>query len=220
MTRSTEAVTFSYSLMGVKGDEKEASPFIQQIQSLFSNLEIENISHLHQAQPLTLMQHPHQTKIALFEALKSWLNEEIVAETWLDTYQVMYRDERLNEGLDYLLTALTYDNETAQLDNELAQSLYGKSINASVSRFEGYLACPFKHFASHGLRLNERTKYKLQNFDLGDIFHQVLKYISDKVQGEFKQLTQQQIQRLTTQALQVILPELSLIHISEPTRRS
>ncbi|PTE96799.1 helicase-exonuclease AddAB subunit AddB, partial [Staphylococcus cohnii] len=59
MTRSTEAVTFSYSLMGVKGDEKEASPFIQQIQSLFSNLEIENISHLHQAQPLTLMQHPH-----------------------------------------------------------------------------------------------------------------------------------------------------------------
>ena len=208
MTRSTEAVTFSYSLMGVKGDEKEASPFIQQIQSLFSNLEIENISHLHQAQPLTLMQHPHQTKIALFEALKSWLNEEIVAETWLDTYPVMYRDERLNEGLDYLLTALTYDNETAQLDNELAQSLYGKSINASVSRFEGYLACPFKHFASHGLRLNERTKYKLQNFDLGDIFHQVLKYISDKVQGEFKQLTQQQIQRLTTQALQVILPEV------------
>src|SRR5699024_11032017 len=74
--------------------------------------------------------------------------------------------------------------------------------------FEGYLACPFKHFASHGLRLNERTKYKLQNFDLGDIFHQVLKYISDKVQGEFKQLTQQQIQRLTTQALQVILPEV------------
>ena len=30
--------------------------------------------------------------------------------------------------------------------------------------FEGYQQCPFKHYASHGLRLNERTKYELQKF--------------------------------------------------------
>ena len=34
---------------------------------------------------------------------------------------------------------------------------------------------------SYSLRLNERTKYKLENFDLGNIFHTALKYISDKV---------------------------------------
>ena len=38
----------------------------------------------------------------------------------------------------------------------------------------------------YGLRLNERTKYELQNFDLGDIFHSVLKHISDRVEGDFK----------------------------------
>ena len=65
-------------------------------------------------------------------------------------------------------------------------SLYGSTINASVSRFEGYNDCPFKHYANHGLRLNKRTKYKLENFDLGNIFHTALKYISDKVDGDFK----------------------------------
>ena len=30
----------------------------------------------------------------------------------------------------------------------------------------------FKHYASHGLRLNERTKYELQNFDLEIFFIQ------------------------------------------------
>lgn len=208
MTRSRSNVTFSYSLMGTNGDVKEPSPFLNQIQQLYTNLEIQNIHHQHQAEPLRLMEHPHQTKIALFESLKAWLDDELVAETWLDTYQVIRDDEQLNDGLTYLLSALTYDNETVQLSESLSKDLYGSTINASVSRFEGYQACPFKHFASHGLRLNERTKYKLENFDLGDIFHRVLKFISEKVNGDFKNLNPKTIHKLTAEALSEILPEV------------
>ena len=208
MTRSRAQVTFSYALMGASGDVKEPSPFLHQIQQLYTNLEVQNIHHQHQAEPLRLMEHPHQTKIALFESLKAWLDDELVAETWLDTYQVMRDDTRLNDGLSYLLSALTYDNQTVQLNPSLSKALYGSTINASVSRFEGYQACPFKHFASHGLRLNERTKYKLENFDLGDIFHRVLKFISEKVNGDFKNLNPKQIHKLTTEALSEILPEV------------
>ncbi|MDW4055586.1 helicase-exonuclease AddAB subunit AddB [Staphylococcus saprophyticus] len=208
MTRSRAHVTFSYALMGASGDVKEPSPFLHQIQQLYTNLEVQNIHHQHQAELLRLMEHPHQTKIALFESLKAWLDDELVAETWLDTYQVMRDDTRLNDGLTYLLSALTYDNQTVQLNPSLSKALYGSTINASVSRFEGYQACPFKHFASHGLRLNERTKYKLENFDLGDIFHRVLKFISEKVNGDFKNLNPKQIHKLTTEALSEILPEV------------
>lgn len=66
----------------------------------------------------------------------------------------------------------------------------------------------FKHYASHGLRLNERTKYELQNFDLGDIFHSVLKYISDRIYGDFKNLDTKNIQSLTKEALELILPKV------------
>ncbi len=40
MTRAKGDVTFSYSLMGSSGDDKEISPFLNQIQSLFNQLEI------------------------------------------------------------------------------------------------------------------------------------------------------------------------------------
>ncbi|MCP6297239.1 PD-(D/E)XK nuclease family protein, partial [Klebsiella pneumoniae] len=74
--------------------------------------------------------------------------------------------------------------------------------------FEGYQQCPFKHYASHGLKLNERTKYELQNFDLGDIFHSVLKYISERINGDFKQLDLKKIRQLTNEALEEILPKV------------
>ncbi|RIN62971.1 helicase-exonuclease AddAB subunit AddB, partial [Staphylococcus simulans] len=98
--------------------------------------------------------------------------------------------------------------DTTQLDQQMTKALYGTTINASVSRFEGYQTCPFKHYASHGLRLNERTKYQLQSFDLGTIFHDVLRYIAEKVEGRFNQLTATQIQQLTEEALAHYLPEV------------
>ncbi|MCG3401625.1 helicase-exonuclease AddAB subunit AddB [Staphylococcus massiliensis] len=208
MAQATEKVTFSYSLMGMSGDDKEKSPFLDQIEALYFNLEVQNIHHMHEHEPLRLMEHPHQTKISLFEALKGWLNDEIVAETWLDAYQVIRDDEHLNQGLDHLMTSLSYSNETVQLDQSLTEKLYGTKIEASVSRFEGFKQCPFKHYASHGLKLNERTKYQLQSFDLGSIFHDVLRYISERVEGNFKQLTERDIQALTKEALDLILPEV------------
>lgn len=208
MTRARQYVTFSYSLMGSSGDEKEISPFLNQIKALYHDLSVINVQYLHHASPLTLMQHPKQTKINLFEALRAWLDEEIVADTWLDAYQVIRDNEHLNAEIDYLTSALTFDNETVQLGTTLSEALYGKTINASVSRFEGYQQCPFKHYATHGLRLNERTKYELQNFDLGDIFHSVLKYISEKINGNFKQLDLKTIRQLTHEALEEILPKV------------
>lgn len=208
MTRARQKVTFSYSLMGNSGDEKEISPFLSQIKDMYHHLEITNIHQEHEEQPISLMQHVHQTKIELFDALRAWLDQEDVDIRWLDAYQVIRDDERLNRGLDYLITSLTYDNETIQLNESLTQQLYGKTINASVFRFEGYQQCPFKHYASHGLRLNERTKYELQNFDLGDIFHSVLKHISDRVEGDFKNLDRKKIRALTEEALEMILPKV------------
>ncbi len=115
MTRAKGDVTFSYSLMGSSGDDKEISPFLNQIQSLFNQLEITNIPQYHEVNPLSLMQHAKQTKITLFEALRAWLYDEIVADSWLDAYQVIRDSDHLNQGLDYLMSALTFDNENCKI---------------------------------------------------------------------------------------------------------
>ncbi|MDI1801335.1 hypothetical protein QI487_21595, partial [Staphylococcus aureus] len=98
-----------------------------------NQLEITNIPQYHEVNPLSLMQHAKQTKITLFEALRAWLDDEIVADSWLDAYQVIRDSDHLNQGLDYLMSALTFDNETVKLGETLSKDLYGKEINASVS---------------------------------------------------------------------------------------
>lgn len=208
MTRATDAVTFSYSLMDASGAEREKSPFLNDMRQIFQNLDITQLTHQQARDTLSLIEHPHQTKVHLFEAFKTWLDEGLISDTWFTTYVVMAQYPQLNEGLTHLKSALTYNNDTVQLDADLTTQLYGKAIHASVSRFEGYQSCPFKHYTSHGLKLNERTKYQLQNFDLGTIFHDVLKYIADKVEGRFNQLTELQIAQLTNEALETLLPHV------------
>jgi len=49
---------------------------------------------------------------------------------------------------------------------------------------ERFQSCPFSHFASHGLRLRERTLYKLEKFDVGELFHASLKRAVEKMNEE------------------------------------
>lgn len=208
MTRATHALTLCYSLMDSSGSEKEKSPFLNDIIQLFQHLKVTSVAREHERNTLSLIAHPHQTKVHLFEALKSALEGELISDTWYAVNAVMAKNPSLSQGIDHLKTALTYKNDTVTLSQSLTEALYGKTINASVSRFEGYQSCPFKHYAAHGLRLNERTKYQLQSFDLGTIFHDVLRYIAEKVEGRFNQLSMKQIQQLTEEALANYLPEV------------
>ncbi len=118
---------FLTNRMGSSGDDKEISPFLNQIQSLFNQLEITNIPQYHEVNPLSLCNGNmlSKPKITLFEALRAWLDDEIVADkSWLDAYQVIRDSDHLNQGLDYLMSALTFDNETVKLGETLSKDLY------------------------------------------------------------------------------------------------
>ena len=56
------------------------------------------------------------------------------------------------------------------------------TILASVSRMELFHACPFSHFATHGLKLQEREIFKLEAPNIGDLFHGALKWIAEELQ--------------------------------------
>ena len=59
----------------------------------------------------------------------------------------------------------------AELSEETASALYGDAIEASITRFEKYAACPYSHFLGYGLRLKEREEYDVEPADRGNIFH-------------------------------------------------
>lgn len=208
MTRAKQDVVFTYSLMSDSGEVREKSPFIETIESLFTDLKVQSLKENIDKNPIQLIEHEHQSQMHIFEQLNDWLNDEIVNDIWLDAFHASQSLHHLDGTMQFLASALTYKNDTVQLNNAVSEQLYGDKINASVSRFETYNQCPFKHYVSHGLRLNERSKYQIQSVDIGNIFHQTLKYISDEVNGDFSKLTKQNMMRLINEAIDESLPKI------------
>ncbi len=63
------------------------------------------------------------------------------------------------------------NKSSAKLSADIAKELYGNEIEASITRFERYAACPYSHFLQYGLRLKEREEYEIESSDRGNIFH-------------------------------------------------
>ncbi len=74
-----------------------------------------------------------------------------------------------------------YTNRETAIDKELAQRLYGKMLSGSVSRFEKYSECAYKHFLGYGLRLEKRPEYKIEATDIGTLYHDSLERYSEKL---------------------------------------
>ncbi len=72
------------------------------------------------------------------------------------------------------------------LTAETAKRLYApaRKLDASITRFENFNACPFKYFAQYGLNLGERVEYKIQTPDIGSILHAVMNRFGRELKEE------------------------------------
>lgn len=61
----------------------------------------------------------------------------------------------------------------AKLSGQMAELLYGKDLQGSVSRLELFAKCPFSHYAQYGLKLREREIFQVRMADMGNLMHTV-----------------------------------------------
>lgn len=107
-----------------------------------------------------------------------------MAPGWWSVYDWMRRQNGWKNRLVSLVSSLNYTNEEQPLQAETSRLLYGDRLLASVSRMERFVTCPFRHFASHGLRLKERRLYRMDAPDIGQLFHAALRQTTEKLFAE------------------------------------
>jgi ATP-dependent helicase/nuclease subunit B len=76
---------------------------------------------------------------------------------------------------------LRESSEAPRLTPRVTERLYGRELPSSVSGLEDFAACPFKFFASRGLRLQERKEYQFDDRDKGSFQHEVLREFHRRV---------------------------------------
>lgn len=127
---------------------------------------------------LDYLQHPSPAIGFLMTQLKqAQLERRPLTEEWGALKTFYERQAGWKDVLDIVEKPLYTTNEAEPLAGEVATALYGENFLASVSRIERFYSCPYSHFASYGLKLQERTEFKLESFAMGDLFHEAIRTI-------------------------------------------
>ncbi len=115
----------------------------------------------------------------LISGLMRWARraQENDAGEWPALYQRFAETSNNNKEIERLRglawPALTCSN-VAKLNDNIARSLFRNPLKATIRQLETFAACPFQHFARHGLELRPRADQDVTPADLGQLYHRVL----------------------------------------------
>ncbi len=88
------------------------------------------------------------------------------------------------ESIRQIAAGAFYTNSQTPLDSRVALDLYGGRLKGSVSRFERFYECPYKHFLDYGMGLEKRPEYEIKTTDLGTIYHGAIEKYSLRLAEE------------------------------------
>jgi ATP-dependent helicase/nuclease subunit B len=169
-TRSSGRLVVSCARRDADDQPLNPSWFISRLQSLFSNLEIENFV----PPDWTQAEHPCELTGRLVADREAGpLTQELLA--WPMFASLRGRLQSLQARL-----------EPDRLSPELAAQLYGPALHTSVSRLEQFAACSFKFFIHSGLRAEERQFFELDVRERGSFQHEALARFHQQLQAENK----------------------------------
>lgn len=170
------------------------------------------IEELEPTNTLSYLQHPRTSLAYLMMQLRQAEYTQELAPEWLALKSFYEQDANWKHVLQAVMRPLKKKKNTENLTPEITESLYGTELTSSVSRVEKFYRCPFSHFTTYGLRLEERAVYRLENFAMGDLFHEALKWITletERLNLQWNRLSKLQCSQLARQAVEHIVPVFS-----------
>lgn len=214
-TTPTDYLYLTYPLANDEGKSILPSTYIKRMQDLFPKAEtvyyMSDPKELSEEGQLDYVVHLQTTLSYLTGQLYLKKREYPIYDFWWDVYNEYIEHPNWREPAKKVFSSLTYQNKTEKLSEQTSSELYGDTISASVSRMELFHACPFSHFATHGLKLRERQVYRLEAPAIGDLFHAALKYIAETVMHQelmWSSLTREQCESLARDAVEMLAPKL------------
>ncbi|EKP94025.1 PD-(D/E)XK nuclease family protein [Thermaerobacter subterraneus] len=143
---------------------------------------------------------------------------EPAAAGWRILYQWAVTEPEARPRALQALQSLVHSNQVEPLGQDLARQLYARprgpewEVRTSVSRLERLAACPFQHFAAHGLGLKEREISRLDAPQLGRIYHAALSLLARRVweRGlDWADLDEEALEQLVGEAVEALRPRLA-----------
>lgn len=179
-TLSRKYLWISYPLADADGAALNRSPLIDRLhfilplqkkQTRFILLE----NHLEKDEKRRAVT-PRRSISYLTTALRQYKERNEIAPFWFDVYNWLLQHD-LRQKMFNSLAGLFAKAAEANLSRQSARQLYAKNkiLQGSVTRFEQFNSCPFKHFAGYALKLSERAEYNFSAPERGVLLHETMR---------------------------------------------
>jgi ATP-dependent helicase/nuclease subunit B len=216
LTVPSQRLWLSYPLADEEGKLLLPSELIRQIRTLFPTMKPELLyadpsPEMAASEQFDYIAHPSQALSYMTVRMKHWMQGGRMNELWWDAYNWFAEQQEWAPKLHSMVKSLVYTNRETRLSPDSSRLLYGTHLRASVSRMERFVACPFSHFASHGLRLQERRVYRLDAPDIGQLFHAAISEFALQLQQqqvEWGALSEEAIMERSSRIVDVLAPKL------------
>ncbi len=213
LSTPSDALWVSCPLADEEGKGLQPSIVMNRLKEMFPEL----IIGLKFAEPgeeskeeLSFITNPAKTIGRLTGQLRQWHRGYPIDPIWWDAYN-WFVTASSQENRVRLIESLFYRNKADRLTEDTSRKLYGSKIQTSVSRMERYKSCAFSQFASHGLRLKERSTFKLEAPDIGQLFHAALNMMAETIKQrhwDWAKLSSNQYYELSGQIVEQLAPKL------------
>ncbi|WP_173916990.1 helicase-exonuclease AddAB subunit AddB [Halobacillus sp. Marseille-Q1614] len=221
LTMGRDYVWLSYPLSNEEGKSKIPSQVVQRLEELFpaaaNRLLLQDPDDV--ADASRFITTPMKTRSALTAQFARYLRGYPIDDVWWDVLY-WYMDHESSTGLtNRVLRSLFYQSKPVNLSKSTTERLFTGPVKTSVSQMETYHRCSYQYFSRHSLKLEERRTYKLDAPDIGQLFHEALKQITEWVKQEgrdFAQLNQDQTNQYAEKATNQLAPILQnqILHSS------
>ncbi len=166
LTKPSERLYISYAKVDGEGKAIRPSYLIGVIRKLFPGLVLQEHREV-KAQPdfytedAALDYLIHGTKDASWFALAKW-----------------FLQGSRSQSVQMLLSAAYESPRTDAISRAVARALYGKNVDAGITRLERFAACACAHYLQYGLKLREREVRGFESVDMGNLYHTALEHYS------------------------------------------
>lgn len=167
VTKPRSSLYLSYAL---EGTETQPCALIDRIIALFPGVAVS--TDIERGAP--------GSEETAFERMSEGLREMVETCAGDKTTALLYGaferngDASAKARLDFVKRALFDSVSPEPFGTTLAASLYGAPLRGSASRLERFYSCPFRHFASYGLKLMPRKEFRERRADEGEFCHAAL----------------------------------------------
>lgn len=132
-------------------------------------------------------------------------------EFWYDVYNYLLHQKDI--PLTVAISGIFAQAPKEVLPSTLATKLYTKhkTLKGSVTRFEQFFNCPFKHFVHYALNLQERKEFSFTSPDLGILLHAIMHQFGNILAQQnrsWQSVSSQECEQICDKIIAKIAPKL------------